>query len=192
MRILHSLAIGIALLASPLPARAGGRTMVAEPMQGEKVRIDGDLREWPNKMTELGDTLSGTAGADPRAAVTIGYDDLNLYVVLKISDKRIVRSAAAGANEDHATLSLAFPRGRELNTYEVELYPGNPGKVAGVVKLKGAPLSSAKIVEAPSTGGLHVEAQIPWSAFPDADKVRVGLRAAVTYTDVDASGSTSG
>jgi hypothetical protein len=166
--------------------------IVAEPMQGEKVRIDGDLREWPNKMTELGDTLSGTGGADPRAAVTIGYDDLNLYVVLKITDKRIVRSAAAGANEDHATLSLAFPRGRDFNTYELELYPGNPGKVAGVVKLKGAPLTSAKIVEAPSTGGLHVEAQIPWSAFPDADKVRVGLRAAVSYTDVDASGSTSG
>ena len=166
--------------------------IVAEPMQGEKVRVDGDLREWPNKMTELGDTLSGTAGGDPRAAVTIGYDDLNLYIVLKIFDKRIVRSAAAGANEDHAGLSLAFPRGRDFNTYEIELYPGNPGKVAGVVKLKGAALTSAKIVEAPSTGGLHVEAQIPWSAFPDAAKVRVGLRAAVTYTDADGSGSISG
>src|SRR6478609_1142524 len=192
MRTLHRLAIGLAVLGFTLPALAGGRLIVAEPMQGEKVRIDGDLREWPNKMTELGDTLAGTGGGDPRAAVTIGYDDQNLYVVLKIFDKRIVRSAAAGANEDHATLSLAFPRGRDFNTYELELYPGNPGKVAGVIKLKGAALSGAKIVEAPSEGGLHVEAQIPWSALPDAAKVRVGLRAAVTYTDADASGSTSG
>ena len=69
-------------------ALAGGRTMVAEPMQGEKVRIDGDLREWPNKMTDLGDTLSGKRSGDPRAAVTIGYDDDSLYVVLKIFDKR--------------------------------------------------------------------------------------------------------
>ncbi len=61
-----------------------------------------------------------------------------------------------------------------------------------MVKLKGAALASAKIVEAPSEGGLHVEAQIPWSAFPDAAKVRVGLRAAVTYTDADGSGSISG
>ena len=166
--------------------------IIAEPMEGEKVRIDGDLREWPNKMTELGDTLSGTGGGDPRAAVTIGYDDQSLYVVLKIFDKRIVRTAAAGANEDHATLNLAFPRGRDFNTYELDLYPGNPGKVAGVVKLRGATVSGAKIVEAPSEGGLHVEAQIPWAAFPDAAKVRVGLRASVTYTDVDASGSTSG
>jgi len=192
MRTLHCLAIGLAVLGSTLPALAGGRMIVAEPMAGEKVRIDGDLREWPNKMTELGDTLTGSGGSDPRAAVTVGYDEQNLYVVLKIFDKQIVRSAAATANEDHATLSLAFPRGREFNTYELELYPGNPGKVAGVVKLKGATVSAAKIVEAPSQGGLHVEAQIPWSAFPDAAKVRVGLRAAVSYTDADGSGSISG
>lgn len=192
MRSLHRLAVGFAILGFSLPALAGGRTIVAEPMQDEKVRIDGDLREWPNKMTELGDTLSGSGGADPRAAVTIGYDEASLFVVLKIFDKRIVRSAAAGANEDHATLSLAFPRGRDFDTYEVELYPGNPGKVPGVIKLKGTVLSGAKIVEAPSEGGLHVEAQIPWSAFPDAGKVRVGMRAAVTYTDADASGSISG
>jgi len=192
MRTLHRLAAGLAVLGFSLPALAGGRMIVAEPMQGEKVRIDGDLREWPNKMTELGDTLSGTGGSDPRAAVTIGYDDMNLYVVLKIFDKRIVRTAAAGANEDHATFSLAFPRGRDFTTYEVELYPGNPGKVAGVVKLKGTALASAKIVEAPSEGGLHVEAQIPWSAFAEAVKVRVGLRTAVTYTDADGSGSISG
>ena len=188
---LHLLAAGFALFLSSLPAFAGGRLIIAEPMEGEKVRIDGDLREWPNKMTELGDTLSGSGGGDPRAAVTIGYDDQSLYVVLKIFDKRIVRTAAAGPNEDHATLNLAFPRGRDFNTYELDLFPGNPGKVAGVVKLRGSSVSGAKIVEAPSEGGLHVEAQIPWSAFPDAAKVRVGLRASVTYTDVD-GGSTSG
>jgi len=192
MRTLHCLAVGVAALGFSLPALAGGRMIVAEPMEGEKVRIDGDLREWPNKMTELGDTLAGSGGSDPRAATTVGYDEQNLYVVLKIFDKQIVRSAAAGASEDHATLSLAFPRGREFNTYELDLYPGNPGKVAGVVKLKGATISSAKIVEAPSQGGLHVEAQIPWSAFPDAAKLRVGMRAAVSYTDADGSGSISG
>jgi len=192
MRTLKALALGLAILGFTLPALAGGRKIVAEPMEGEKVRIDGDLREWPNKMTELGETLSGTGGGDPRAAVTLGYDEASLYVVLKIFDKKIVRSSAAGANEDHATVSLAFPHGREFNGYELELYPGNPGKLAGVVKLKGAAVTGAKIVEAPSDGGLHVEAQIPWSAFPDAAKVRVGLRVAVTYTDVDGSGSVSG
>jgi hypothetical protein len=157
-------------------------------MEGEKVRIDGDLREWPNKMTELGTTLSGSG---TRAAVTLGYDETSLYVVLKLSDQRIVRTPAASETEDHASLLIAFPRGRDFNTYEVELFPGNPGKTAGVVKLKGSKVDGAKIVEAPSKGGLAVEAQIPWSAFPDAAKVRVGLRAAVMYTDADAPGSVS-
>ncbi|HEY3593594.1 MAG TPA: sugar-binding protein [Polyangiaceae bacterium] len=192
MRNLQAFAAGLSVLFLALPALAGGRMITAEPMEGEKVRIDGDLREWPNKMTELGDTLSGSGGGDPRAAVTVGYDEANLYVVLKIFDKHIVRTAAAGSNEDHATMIVAFPHGRDFNTYELELYPGNPGKVAGVVKLHGSSVSGAKIVEAPSEGGLHVEAQIPWSAFPDAAKVRVGLRAAVTYTDADSPGSISG
>ncbi len=192
MRKFQALAVWFSVLLLALPALAGGRMITAEPMEGEQVRIDGDLREWPNKMSELGDTLSGSGGGDPRAAVTVGYDEANLYVVLKIIDKHIVRTAAAGPNEDHATLLIAFPHGRDFNTYELELYPGNPGKVAGVVKLKGVPVSGAKIVEAPSEGGLHVEAQIPWSAFADAAKVRVGLRAAVTYTDADSSSSISG
>jgi hypothetical protein len=184
------LAVGFALFSSALPAFAGGGTMIVpEPMEGEKVRVDGDLREWPNKMTELGTTLSGSPS---RAGVTLGYDEGSLYVVLKLADKHIVRTAAAGDGEDHATLLLAFPHGREFNTYELELFPGNPGKTAGVVKLKGSVVSSAKIVEGPTKGGLGVEAQIPWSVFPDAARVRVGLRAAVTYTDADAPGSIAG
>jgi hypothetical protein len=163
----------------------------AEPMEGEKIRIDGDLREWPNKMVELGETLQGTAGSDPRAAATIGYDESNLYVVLKITDKRIVRSSAAGSGEDHATLIIAFPKGRDFSTYDVDLFPGNPGKVPGAVKLRGSSVSGAKIVESPNEkgNGLEVEALIPWSTFPEAARVRVGLHAAVTYTDADAPGS---
>ncbi|MEP7052452.1 MAG: sugar-binding protein [Pseudomonadota bacterium] len=195
MRKLHALTAGLsmslALFFAAQPAFAAGRVITAEPMEGEKVRVDGDLREWPNKMTELGDTLSGSASGGLHAAVTIGYDEASLYVVLKLFDKHIERTSAAGPKEDHATLFLAFPHGREFNTYELDLYPGSPGKVAGVVKLKGAPVSGAKIVEAPRQGGLNVEAQIPWSAFPDAAKVRVGLRAAVTYTDAD-GGSIAG
>src|SRR2546421_690480 len=133
MRTLLASAAGVALLSSTCSALAagGGTMIVPEPMEGEKVRIDGDLREWPNKMTDLATTLSGSGG---RAGVTLGYDDASLYVVLKLGDKRIVRTAAAGETEDHATLRLAFPHGRQFNTYEVELFPGNPGKTAGMVK----------------------------------------------------------
>src|SRR5258706_15292459 len=129
-------------------AAAAGRVLEAEPLDDVKIRIDGDLREWPSKMTELGETIDGSAsGGDPRVAVTLGYDDASLYVVLKITDQKLVRTSAAGPNEDHATLYLAFPKGQ---TYEVQLYPGDPGRVAGAVKLRGQAVSGAKIVEGPS------------------------------------------
>ena len=158
-----------------------------EPMAGEKIRIDGDLREWPAKMTELGETVQGSAtGGEPKAGVVLGYDDTSLYCVLRVTDKKLVRSAGGGASDDHATLYLAFPRGQ---TYEIGLFPGDPGKTPGLVKVKGAALASAKLVEAPTEKGYDIEASIPWSAFPEAARTRVGLRAAVRLTDADSPGS---
>lgn len=182
----HFKLLGLALCLLSPSALAAGRTISAEPVDDVKIRIDGDLREWPNKMTDLGDTLDGKpAGGDPRVAVTLAYDEGSLYVVLKVFDQQIVRTPAAGDKEDHATLYLSFPKGQ---TYALDLFPGQPGKVAGVIKLKGAPLNGTKIVEAPTDKGLAVEAQIPWTAFPEAARTRVGLRATVTYTDADSGG----
>jgi len=168
-------------------ARANGRSLFAEPMFGEKVRVDGDLREWSAKMTDLGETVSGSpSGGDPRAGVTLGYDDTTLYVVLRVTDNKLVRTAAAGEGEDHATLYLAFPKG---STHEVDLYPGSPGKSAGIVKMKGQKVAGSKIVEAPIDKGYTIEATIPWATFPEAARVRVGLRAAVRLKDADSPGS---
>lgn len=172
---------------SAVPARAAGRLIHAEPMAGEKIRIDGDLREWPAKMTDLGETVQGAAsGGEPKAGVVLGYDDTSLYCVLRVTDKKLVRSAGGGASDDHATLYLSFPRGQ---TYEIGLFPGDPGKSPGLVKVKGSALASAKLVEAPTEKGYDIEASIPWSAFPEAARTRVGLRAAVRFTDADSPGS---
>ena len=169
------LCTGLTLLSGVASA---GRALDAEPMHGEKIRIDGMLREWGGRLIELGDTLKGSAGGT-RASTRIAYDDTNLYVVLKIFDDKIVRTKAASDGEDHATLTIAFPgRGGAFTNYEVELFPGQPGKVGGAVKLGGANVAGAKIVEAPVKGGLEVEVQIPWSTFPQAARTRVGLRGA--------------
>lgn len=179
--------LGVVAAVMPAAAAAAPRSLFAEPVDDVKIRIDGDLREWPSKMSELGETLEGNAsGGDPRVAATVAYDENSLYVVLKIFDQKVVRSPAASANEDHATLYLSFPKGQ---TYAVDLYPGQPGKLPGAVLLRGAAVNGAKLVEAPTSQGLAVEAQIPWTAFPEAARTRVGLRATLTYTDADAIGS---
>jgi hypothetical protein len=187
-KLFSRLVAGSALAAaSVLTGQAGAKPLFCEPMAGEKIRVDGDLREWSAKMTDLTETVKGSAsGGEPKAGVTLGYDDTTLYVVLRVTDNKLVRTAAAGEAEDHATLYLSFPKG---NSYEVDFFPGAPGKSAGVVKMKGQKVAGAKIVEAPSDKGYTLEATLPWTTFSEADRLRVGLRAAVRLTDSDAAGS---
>jgi hypothetical protein len=170
------------LFAAPA-AGAAGRTLEAEPLAGAKVRIDGVLKDWPGKMTDLAETIRGGKGADPRVSGQIGYDDTSLFVAFDVKDDKLL-------SEDHGTLLIAFPdsQGRYA-LHEIDLFPGVTGKTAASVRRKGANVAGAKIVEAPRKGGYTIEAQIPWSAFPQASRVRVGLRAALRFTDVDVPGS---
>lgn len=180
--------IGISTVAPS--ARAAGRTLEAIPMTGSKLRVDGDLREWPGKMTDLGVVVQGAS--DP-ASGHVGYDDAYVYVAFRVQDKTLVRTAAYSASEDHASLVIAFPSGKgNYSTQELLLFQGDPGKVAGSVRTKSGAVTGATLVEAPSKNGFVFEAKIPWSAFPQASTVRVGLRGALRYTDSDSAGSVKG
>lgn len=174
-------------ISEPAAAR---RPLEAVTLGSSKVRVDGLLREWPAKLDVLTDVVQGSpAAGDPNASGVVGYDDKNLYVVFKIKDRKLVRTAGFGESEDYAALDLAFPTGgKTYKTYAVRLYAGEIGKSAGAVKLGDSKVTGAKIVEAPSEGGYTIEASIPWSAFPEARRARAGLRAALRYADADAPG----
>ncbi|MEB2313387.1 MAG: hypothetical protein OZ921_05920 [Sorangiineae bacterium] len=178
------LGLGASLLLAS-PASAAGRVLDAVSLAKTKVTVDGLLREWPGELIELGERLRGSPGG-ARASVSIGYDERNVYVALELVDAKLVRTPGAGAAEDHATVTLATAKGAAQS---IDIFPGDPGKLAGVVKVRGGgAVPGAKVVEAPAKGGLEVEALIPWSAFGEAGRTRVGLRGAVEYTDADAPG----
>jgi hypothetical protein len=180
-------------LLAPTPAHAEGAMILPEPFSGQKVRIDGLTKEWPGKFTSLSRRLTGGEGTDPRASGNVGYDETNLYVALDVTDRNLARTKGAGEEEDHATLVLGFPKTtRGFTTHRVDLYPGDPGKLPGVVRIDGDIVKGAKIVEAPKAGGFTLEAQIPWSAFGPEANVRVGLHGALRYTDSDSPGSIKG
>lgn len=182
----------VAILGLALPGRAfaRGKALEAITLGGDKVRIDGVLKEWPARLDPLDTVVKGSpSGGEPSASGGIGYDDQNLYVAMKIRDAKLVRTAAFGDGEDHATLELAFPSGRTFRSRVVDLFAGVIGKSAGTVKLDGAQVRGARLVEAPQDGGYVFEASIPWAAFPEATRTRAGLRAALRYTDAVASGS---
>ena len=155
------------------------------------IMLDGILGEWPARFV-LKEVVKGDAGkAEMRAAIM--QDDKQLYVGAEIKDDKLVRTGSFGDGEDHASLVLVFPSGIG---YELGFYAGKPGESAGSVRYlsgarKGREVPGAKIVEAPADGGYSFEAQIPWSALPEAATVRCGFRGALRYYQSDAPGSIS-
>jgi Ca2+-transporting ATPase len=170
-------------------ARADGVAVRLDLVKPNEIKLDGIPREWPGAMIPLGKNLVGSGGANLGMRGELAYDETNLYVAGEIKDDHLTRTAACGDSEDHAALVIAFPRpGGGAAVHEVNLFPGDPGRTAGCVKTKGGgAVAGAKIVEAPKgiPGVLTFEAAIPWRAFSEGARVRVGLRGALRYYDGD-------
>ncbi len=149
------------------------------------VRIDGVPKEWPQAMDALSSTVKGKpTKASLSAKALIAYDSTNVYVAADVTDDVLLGGA------DHVSLILAVPGAKTATT--VDLYPGEPGKTAGSVKIQGAVPTGAKLVEAPKEGGYTLEAKVPWAAIPGTDSRRVGLSAGLFVHDSDgASGVTA-
>lgn len=185
MRTLHPLLASAALCATialPCPARADGTVLRADLIDGKSIKLDGVPKEWVG-MVSLGYTLRGHLGKpDIEAHAAIAYDANDVYVAADVTD-----DVLRGGGGDHVEVVIGFPGG---TVHTVDLYPGDPGKSAGVAKTgDGATIPGAKVVEAPHAGGWSLEARVPWSAFPSSRQVRVGLRGGLFVYDVD-SGST--
>jgi hypothetical protein len=154
------------------------------------VKLDGLLDEWPGRSAAKV-VVKGTPGPDLAFSMAIQYDDKRIYLAGEVADDSFVRTAHFGEGEDHASLTLGFPSGGgRFVTYEVGLFAGKPGESAGEVKFVGArhgSIPGSKIVEAPAPKGYTFEAVIPWSTFPEARLVRVGLRGIARYYDTSGS-----
>jgi hypothetical protein len=154
------------------------------------VKLDGVLGEWPAR-TPARVEVKGTAG--PLAfAIALQYDERLLYVGGEVTEESFYRTGRFGDGEDHASLVIAFPSSAGFAAYEVGLFAGKPGESAGEVKLIGnrkGVIAGSRIVEAPTGKGYSFEATIPWTTFPEARLLRVGLRSAARYYASDGSAS---
>lgn len=166
---------------SPRVASAEGTSLRANLVEAKSIKLDGIPKEWAG-FSPLGYAIKGRANkADLEARAAIAYDASHVYIAADITDD-VLR-----AGGDHLQIVLGFPGG---NVDEIDLYPGDPGKTPGSAKTKdGNAIAGARVVEAPRNGGWSLEASVPWSAFPQAKLVRVGLRGAIFVHDVD-SGAT--
>lgn len=167
------------ITAAGASASADGTPLRADLLAPKTIKLDGLPKEWPNALSPLNKNAKGKPSKpDLEARAAIAYDNTNIYIAADVTDDTLKGGA------DHIALVIGFPGG---TTHEVQLYPGEPGKSAGSAKLGGQALSGAKVIEAPKAGGYTLEASIPWSAFPQAQSVRVALRAALFARDADTS-----
>jgi len=184
-----------------LAASQGGLTMLgggANRSQAEKGHSEGGLRAHAmdaapkldgvprefGALTPAGVVVkAGAPGVEaPHFAAAVAYDKERLYLAGEVGHDTL-------APTDHAELALAIPvGGGAFAAYTLALAPGRPGETAGSVRFatgarKGQDVPGARIVEAPASHGLTYEAAVPWSTFPEARLVRVGLRASMRWVD---------
>lgn len=174
----------LAVTSAASPASAQVSALRADLVPSKTIKLDGLPKEWPSGLATFGKAVKGKTGKldlDARGAIT--YDASSIYVAADVTDDTLRGGA------DHIALVIGFPGGA---THEIQLFPGDPGKTAGVAKLGGVAVSGAKVVEAPRSGGYTLEASIPWSALPQAQSIRVGLRAALFARDADGSSTIEG
>jgi len=175
----------------------GVESAMTGPLRAEEVdkkkpvKLDGVLKEW-HKRSAATETVSGSVDGIA-FEVAMLYDDTKIYIAGEIQDPKLARSSKHGGEEDHVSMTIAFPAGRgALKAYEIGLWPGKPGDSAGAVKwlagpTKGQDVAGARLVEADEKRGCTFEAAIPWSSFAEAHTMRVGLRGAFRYHDGNGS-----
>lgn len=175
LRRAFPVAAGLALLA--LPSTSLAQTALrADLIEAKTIKLDGVPKEW-TALSSLGVAVKGKPQKpDLEAKAGIAYDNTSLFIAADVTDDTYKPGL------DHVTLVLGFPGG---TSYEVDLYPGDPGKTAATAKLGGKEITGAKVIEATKAGGYSIEASIPWSAFAMASSVRVGLRAGLFVHDAD-------
>ena len=169
----------------------GATLHAAEVDKGSPVKLDGVLKEWPARVGAKESLQGKTDGLG--LAIAVQYDNDKLYVGGEITDSALTRTSKHADNDDHVSMTLAFPAGRgALKAYEIGFYAGKPGESSGVVKWlagpnRGESVAGAKIVESDIKGGYQFEASLPWTTFAEARTMRLGLRGAFRYHDGDGS-----
>jgi hypothetical protein len=184
MRV-RSLALSIpAVLALTCAARAAyASELVLDRLAPGAIKLDGKTKEWPPS-TPASESIAPGGGS---AEVHAGYDEVGLWIAAEVHKSGpVAHSATMGDGDDCVSLVIAFPRENQVKSapdrtsYEVGFYPGQPGVSTGGVRFRGGSgIAGAKIIEAPSKDGYTVEGFVPWSAFPEAKRVRAGLRGAM-------------
>lgn len=179
------------LLGAASPARAEGPDIPCGPVERGSIHIDGLTSDWegvPELALGVNPQGPGAVGAPLRAGLRCNYDDQALYLLVRVDDDVLVRTTAAGPQEDHLELGFAAPGKKkdELVMERLLLWPAssNPrvpraarwesrkplrliegeGPAGRMKPLSGPP--SIEVYEAMQPRGYAVELRLPYALLP--------------------------
>jgi hypothetical protein len=171
-------------------AKGRADTPLRVDQSGERMRVDGALREWQ------GARFATLGSGDPTLRYALATADGGLYLAAEVNDTQLVRTKGMGGRQDALVLALSLPdaKGR-WSAQEVWLHAGESGrsKAEGGLRVgNGSPRLEAKItvVEGPrdkGQPGYVLEAFVPWTLIEGAE-LWEQARGALRYEDVDESG----
>jgi hypothetical protein len=173
--------VGLSLVAAP-----GAAQSLRIDRSGERMRVDGALREWKGAaFAQLGD------GGDASLRYALASTDQGFYLAAEIGDDQLVRKAEAGPGQDALVLALALPEATGgLRSSEVWLHAGKAGQQKAAASVRGVgSADGVQVVEGPRERGpgYVLEAYIPFASLDGAELWEQG-RATLRYEDFDKPG----
>ena len=172
-----STAAVLAVWLAPATARAG--SPICDRVAADAVDIDGMLDDWQ------GTRKQRAGGDEPGFDLRCAYDDKHLYVAVKITDYRIIRTGKSD-RQDALTIDLAAAAGG--TKVSLTALPG-AGKQAPRRTWSGKAVPAwVKVEDTLQQDGWSLELAVPLLRIPGLGAAPPSAWARVLYRDVDASG----
>lgn len=172
MKLLASSIVATALLAASHSAHAKGA--ICEHVQPDLFSIDGMTDDWDDFKT-----VTYGSGRDAKMQVKCAYDEGKLYMILQVSDERLVRSKKGNARaEDRIQIELRVAEGKPIRIVVL------PGSLRAPRKAISVP-SFVEMEDSLQDEGFSLELAIPLRKIQDWSRSVPYLSGKVQYHDVD-------
>lgn len=165
--------VALALVAFTQDAQARGA--ICERVEADEFSIDGMTDDWNDF-----ESVTYGSGRDAKLKVTCAYDNRKLYLLLSVSDERLMRTKKGNAKkEDSIQLKLGAGQSKAMRIVVL------PGSLRAPRKAISLP-SGVEIEDSLQDDGFSMELAIPLKKIKDWSPTVPYLQGTVQYFDVDA------
>jgi hypothetical protein len=165
------------------PGMRSGESIAAEYLENPP-KINGDLGDWGVNIYQVPYVVFGSSNWEDKndlsATIVIGWDEVNLYVGVRVKDDKYVQKSHGSQIYlgdsieiliDTDVASDYYLTSLNHDDYQLGISPGNPAKGKNLVAYLWYPRSFEREISQVEVGvlgterGYHIECAIPWKIF---------------------------